>query len=141
MRYCPNCKQEFPDGTSECPKDHAALVDELPFQAIQGDTATWIEITSAGTDDEARLVKGFLDAEGIDAQIENVKFSMEPINFGAMGDIRVYVRAQDEQRAVQLLRQRNLEWDRLGDDEETLVTDEGPASIDESVTTENDKDV
>ena len=140
MAYCPTCKQAFPAGTSECPQDHTKLLAELPFQSIQGDNETWVEIASTGTDDEARLLKGFLDAEGIDAQIENVKFSMEPINFGAMGDIRVYVTAQDEQRAVQLLRQRNQEYNRLNDDEETLVTDEGPATIDESANVENDND-
>jgi formate dehydrogenase assembly factor FdhD len=139
MPYCPTCKQAFPAGQSECPQDRVPLVNELPFQAIQGDGATWVEIASTGTDDEARLLQGFLQAEGIEAQIENVKFSMEPINFGTMGDIRVYVDAEDEQRAMQLLKQRNQEYDRLDDDEETLVTDEGPATVDESAVTENEK--
>lgn len=140
MVYCPTCKKAYPAGTAECPEHHTKLVAELPFQSIQGDNETWVEIASTGTDDEARLLKGFLDAEGIDAQIENVKFSMEPINFGTMGDIRVYVPAEDEQRAVQLLSQRNKDYDRLNDDEETLVTDEGPATIDESANAENDND-
>lgn len=140
MAYCPTCKKSYPAGTTECPEHRTKLVAELPFQSIQGDNETWVEIASTGTDDEARLLKGFLDAEGIEAQIENVKFSMEPINFGAMGDIRVYVPAEDEQRAVQLLSQRNKDYDRLNDDEETLVTDEGPATIDESANAENDND-
>lgn len=141
MPYCPTCKQAYPSGQIECPTDHATLVAEQPFQTRQGENGTtWVEIASTGTDDEARLLKGFLDAEGVDAQIENVKFSMEPINFGTMGDIRIYVQAQDEQRAVQLLRQRNQEYDRLNDDEETLVTDEGPATIDETANAENDND-
>ena len=54
---------------------------------------------------------------------------MEPINFGTMGDIRVYVSAQDEEKAIALLRKRDAEYDRLDDDSETVVTDEGPASI------------
>ena len=109
----------------------------LPYQSVTSDDGTrWVEITSVGTDDEARLLQGFLEAEGIPAQIENVKFSMEPINFGTMGDIRVYVPADEEQRAVQLVRQRNAEYDKLDDDGETLVTDEGPASVDENSETE-----
>src|SRR5687768_18613188 len=68
------------------------------------DGTKWIEIASMGTEDEAALLAGFLDAEGIPAQIENVKFQMEPINFGAMGEIRVYVPAEHETRAQQLLR-------------------------------------
>jgi formate dehydrogenase assembly factor FdhD len=105
------------------------------------DGTTWVEITSTGTADEAQLVKGFLDAEGIAAQIENVKFSMEPINFGTMGDIRVYVSSSDEARAQELLRQRNQEYERLDDDDETLVTDEGPAMIDENGPVDGDDGV
>ena len=63
------------------------------------DGTTWVEIASCGTEDEANLLRGFLEAEEIPAQIENVKFSMEPINFGTMGDIRVYVPEDDRDHA------------------------------------------
>src|SRR5688572_20965330 len=96
------------------------------------DGTTWVEIASTGSEDEANLSKGFLDAAGIPAQIENVKFSMEPVNFGSIGDIRVYVGGEDEQRAQELLRSRDREYDKLDDDDETLVTDEGPAIVDEN---------
>jgi hypothetical protein len=96
------------------------------------DGTTWVEIASMGTEDEAALLSGFLDAAGIPAQIENVKFKMEPINFGAMGEIRVYVPREHEERAQQLLRERDREYEQLDDDEETLITDEGPAVVDES---------
>jgi|SRR5947199_7269634 len=113
--------------------------DELPFQSVRSDDGTtWVEITSVGTDDEARLLQGFLEAEGVPAQIENVKFSMEPINFGTMGTIRIYVPSDDEQHALQLLRNRNAEYDRLDDDGENVVTDEGPADIDDDAQTEPD---
>ncbi len=129
MPYCPKCKQEFGADVRECPDDKVVLVSELPFQTVSGDDATWVEIASTGSDDEARLLKGFLEGEGIPAQIENVKFSMEPINFGIMGDIRVYVDADDEQRAIELLHRREAEYDRLDDDGENVVTDEGTADI------------
>ena len=104
------------------------------------DGTTWIEIASTGTADEAVLLRGFLDAEGIPAQIEDVKFRMEPINFGTMGEIRIYVPSEHEARAQELLRERNREYEKLDDDEETLITDEGPAVVDESSTAENDDD-
>ena len=96
------------------------------------DGTTWVEIASMGTEDEARLVQGFLEAEGIPAQIENVTFSMEPVTFGMMGEIRVYVGSEDEPRAQELLRSRDRQAESLDDDDETLVTDEGPAEIDET---------
>lgn len=99
---------------------------------------TWVEIASTGTIDEARLMQGFLETEGIPAQVENVKFTMEPINFGTMGDIRLYVAAQDEQRAMELLRSRETAYENLAPEGETLVTDEGPAVVDESSESETE---
>jgi hypothetical protein len=93
------------------------------------DGTTWVEIASCGTADEANLLRGFLEAEGIPAQIENVSFSMEPINFGTMGDIRIYVSDEDKAQALALLKQRGEEFDNLDDDGETVVTDEGTADI------------
>ena len=113
-------------------------VDTDNVQTVEGENVTWVEIASTGGEDEATLLKGFLDAEGIPAQIENVKFSMEPINFGTMGDIRIYVSAADEARAQELLRQREKAYDRLDEDGETVVTDDGPADIHETSRSERD---
>ena len=113
-------------------------VDTDNVQTVEGDNMTWIEIASTGSEDEATLLRGFLEAEGIPAQIENVKFRMEPINFGTMGDIRIYVGSEDEQRAQALLRSRDRAYERLDDDTETVVTDDGPAAIDESSRAESE---
>jgi hypothetical protein len=108
---------------------------------VADDGTTWVEISSTGDKDEATLLAGFLDAEGIPAQIEDVKFNMAPTDFGAMGDIRVYVPSEHEQRAQELLRGREQAYEKLDDDEETLITDEGSAVVDEGTeveTPEND---
>jgi Putative prokaryotic signal transducing protein len=102
------------------------------------DGTTWVEIASVGGGEEAKLLQGFLETEGITAQIEDVKFDMAPVNFGSMGEIRVYVSAGDEQRAMALLKERQVEYDRLDDDDETLVTDDGAATIDENSRAESD---
>ncbi|HVR41620.1 MAG TPA: DUF2007 domain-containing protein, partial [Thermoanaerobaculia bacterium] len=115
-----------------------ALVDELPYQTIQAEGDAWVEIASSGSEDEASLLQGFLEAEGVPARIENVKFHMGPTNFGAMGEIRIYVSSEDEPRALELLRKREEEYEQLDDDDETLVTDEGPADVDENAQPERD---
>ncbi len=115
-------------------QDARADVNTVPAE----DGTTWIEIASTGTADEANLLAGFLQTEGIPAQIENVQFGMEPINFGAMGDIRVYVPSEHEARTQQLLREREAAYQRLDDDDETLVTDEGVATVDENSQSESD---
>ena len=102
------------------------------------DGTTWVEIANVGTQDEAELLAGFLETEGVVAQIENVKSDELPINFGMMGEIRVYVRGEDESRAQELLRKRDVASERLDDDDETLLTDEGPAEIQDDSTTESD---
>ena len=115
--------------------------NEEEVNTIRSDDGTvWVEIASSGTEDEAKLLQGFLEAEGIPAQIENVKFSMEPINFGVMGDIRVYVARENEAKALELLRSRERQYEKLDDDEETLITDEGPALIDESARAESENE-
>jgi len=102
------------------------------------DGTTWVEVASAGGDEEARLLQGFFEAEGIPAQVESVKFDMAPVNFGSMGEIRVYVPADDEQRALDLLQKREAAYNRLDDDDDTLVTDDGVAEIDEDSRAESD---
>ena len=96
------------------------------------DGTTWVEIASTGNEDEAKLLQGFLETEGISAQVENVKFNAAPVDFGSLGDIRVYVASEDEERALDLLRQRQDEFEQLDDDEETVVTDDGATNIDET---------
>jgi hypothetical protein len=132
MPYCPSCKQQFADELKNCPDDGAELVGELPYQTVEGPGSTWVEIESAGTEEDANLMKGFLEAAGIPAQIESLKFTMEPVNLGSMGEVRVYVAAENEQEAVRLLRERRDET-MVADG--TVMTDDGPATIDDNAET------
>src|SRR2546428_11604414 len=132
MPYCPTCNQQFTD-VSECPNCKTKLVDELPFQTRRSDDGTtWVEIASTANSDEAQLIQGFLEAEDIDAQIEHAETSMVPTTFGKLGDVRVFVPVEDEKRALELMKQREREWENLEDDDDTLVTDEGVAEVDEN---------
>ena len=48
------------------------MAEDTPYQTIQSeDGTTWVEIATAPNSDEAQLIQGFLEAEGIDAQIEH----------------------------------------------------------------------
>jgi len=107
-------------------------------QRIEGEGMTWVEIASVGTGDEALLLRGFLEAEGIEAQIEDVKFTEAPTTFGAMGDIRVYVSTEDEARAQQLLQERNVAFSKMDVEGDTVMTDEGAAAIDDNAQPESE---
>ncbi|HSN69472.1 MAG TPA: DUF2007 domain-containing protein [Thermoanaerobaculia bacterium] len=131
MPYCPVCKHQFESPASECPTDKTPLVDELPFQTVESPGTTWVEIASVGSDDEARLLAGFLEAEGIPAEVESLRFSMEPVNLGQMSEIRVYVGAEDEHRAMELLAARADRFSDLPDGGEKVLTDDGASDIDD----------
>ena len=116
------------------------MADESPVRTIQTeDGTTLVEIASASNSDEAELICGFLENEGIPARVEHADArSILPTNLGQLGDVRVYVAQDDEARAMALLAQREEQYERLDDDTETVVTDEGPAEIDESAPPETE---
>jgi len=97
-------------------------------QTVEGPNSTWIEITSAPTEEEAKLLQGFLIAEGIPCQLESLRVDMAPVNFGKLGEIRVYVPAENEATALQLLEDREIEYQKHESDE-AVLTDDGPATI------------
>jgi len=130
MSYCPVCKHQFEDDVKECPKDKVPLVEDLPFLTVEGGDTAWVEITSVVTQTEARLIQGFLEAEGIPTQIESLKFTAEPVNLGAMAEIRVFVDAAREADAIRLLEERREEFESAESDD-SVLTDDGPATIDE----------
>jgi len=109
--------------------DETKETGDLPFQSIDGDTTTWVEIASASTQEEALLLQGFLKNEGIPCQVESLKFDELPVNVGVMGEIRIYVPVEFEAAALEQLRFRQAEYSRLDEDGESVVTDEGPAMI------------
>jgi hypothetical protein len=115
------------------------MAEDTPYQTIQSDDGTtWVEIATASNDDEAQLIQGFFEAEGIDAQIERVEAHVLPTTIGKLGEVRIYVPAEDEKRANELLRQREREFEKLRDDDETLVTDDGVAVVDEDAVPEHE---
>ena len=66
----------------------------------------WEIVETVGTEEEASLVAGFLEAEGIAAQVESLLFHQEPATFGSLGEVRILVHAGDLERARQLIAER-----------------------------------
>lgn len=55
--------------------------------------ADWQIVRTVGTEEEAALIAGYLEAAGIESEIESLLFHQEPVNFGRMGEVRVLVDA------------------------------------------------
>ena len=63
----------------------------------------WSVVRTLGTEEEAALVAGWLEAAGIEARVESHSFHQEPVNFGVLGDVRVMVPVASLAEAEQLL--------------------------------------
>jgi len=57
--------------------------------------ADWEIVATLGTEEEAALVAGALEAAGIAAEVESLLFHQEPVTTGSLGEVRVLVRAAD----------------------------------------------
>ncbi len=89
----------------------------------------WVEVAVVAQDAEAGLIRGFLESEGIDVEIDNRTFHMEPVNFGDMTGVRILTRPADAERARALLETRRREFALLkkGGADDSILTDSGPA--------------
>lgn len=66
----------------------------------------WEIVETVGTEEEASLVAGFLEAEGIASQVESLLFHQEPATFGKLSEVRILVHAEDVDRARKLIEAR-----------------------------------
>jgi len=65
----------------------------------------WVAVATVGTEEEAALIAGFLDSEGLRAVVESRRFNQEPVNFGNLAQVEVKVPAGEAERAITLLKQ------------------------------------
>lgn len=63
----------------------------------------WPIVRIVGTEEEAQLIRGFLDNQDIPAQVESLLFHQEPVTFGALGEVRIRVPEEYEQQAFDAL--------------------------------------
>jgi len=66
----------------------------------------WAMAFTAATEAEAALVAGFLESQGIPVKIELRSFRQEPVNFGALVQIRLFVAPQQLEEARRILEDR-----------------------------------
>jgi hypothetical protein len=69
-------------------------------------TTDWEIVETLGTEEEAALIAGYLEAEGIPSAIESLLFHQEPVSFGQLGQVHVRVPAAELERARTLLEAR-----------------------------------
>ena len=85
----------------------------------------WEIVETFGSEEEASLVSGFLATQGIDARVESLRFHQEPMNFGALSEVRVLVPKADLERATALVAAREEGEGSLAEGELSADTGEG----------------
>ena len=71
--------------------------------------AEWQAARIVGTEEEASLVVGFLNSNGIEAQVESLHASEFPTDIGHLGEVHVMVPAEQLAEAQQLLAQSDAD--------------------------------
>ncbi len=74
---------------------------------MSDDSTDWAVVETVGTEEEAALIAGYLDSQGIPTTIESLLFHQEPVNFGGLGEIRIQVPSSRLAEAEQLLAERD----------------------------------
>ncbi len=71
----------------------------------------WVEVAGVGQDEEAALIAGMLESEGIPCEVEGPSMTPFPEDLGAFGASRVMVPPDraEEARALIARRQREFE--------------------------------
>ncbi len=78
----------------------------------------WVEVASVGQDDEAALIAGFLESQGIPSEVEGPSMSPFPEDLGAFGTSRVMVPPERAEEAHAALARREREFEAQGGREE-----------------------
>ena len=77
--------------------------------------AEWVEVASVGQDEEAELIAGLFESEGIPCEVEGPAMTPFPEDLGAFGTARVMVPPDRAEEARTLLESRREEFSRRGD--------------------------
>jgi hypothetical protein len=107
MPYCPNCRSEYEPEIDRCPDCNVLLVDSLPPEDAKADpNGRLVDVFVAAGDEEAIIVKGLLESEGIECSLSSdIPHTVMPLNVDGLGAVRITVAQEDAERARQIIRE------------------------------------
>jgi hypothetical protein len=74
----------------------------------------WVEVASVGDDEEATLISGLLESEGIPSEVEGPSMTPFPEDIGAFGASRVMVPPDRAEEARAVIARQRREYDAGG---------------------------
>jgi hypothetical protein len=84
------------------------------------DTASWVFLGRIGGSFNAEILRGLFEAQGIQIELyqEAAGKSVFPVNFGMLGEVDIYVKAEDLEIARQILTEIEMDYIEPEDDED-----------------------
>lgn len=89
--------------------DNDNRTDSVIEDETKAPDAEWQAARIVGTEEEGALVAGFLNSNGIEAQVESLHSSEFPADIGRLGEVHVMVPADQLAAAQQLLAQSDTD--------------------------------
>jgi len=116
MPFCPNCRSEYEADTDRCSDCGSLLVENMPPENPDADPyASLAEVYKAAGDQEALVVKGLLESEGIECSLSSdIPHSVIPVNIDGLGMVRISVSESDMERAKKILSDHTEQSDEQG---------------------------
>jgi hypothetical protein len=101
MPFCPVCRSEYVEGIARCADCGEKLVPNLPPLEEPGEPAIeLVEIWRAAGETEAQIIRGALDAAGIDCTFRGEALRLtHGITVDGLAEVRIFVRPDDAERA------------------------------------------
>lgn len=90
----------------------------------------WVAVKAVPNETEAAILAGFLESEGIPARVVDRSFHLTPtVEDNDLSPIAVAVQRDRHAEAEALLASRESAFSAAEEDDEALLTDEGPARV------------
>jgi len=97
---CSHCDADLESDDAACPECGAVPVDETD--------ESWVRLAELSSETEARLLQGYLETHGIPCSFESLAFRAEPVTFGPLARVRLYVLSRHLERARSLVERAEL---------------------------------
>ena len=105
MPFCPVCRCEYAEVVIKCADCGAELVREPPpLEERDNPEAELVEILRAGDEIEAQLIRGVLDANGIECVLRGESLRLTfGITADGLAEVKILVRREDADQARQVI--------------------------------------
>lgn len=69
---------------------------------------SWVVLREISSETEARLLQGYLENAGVACQVESLVYHAEPVTFGQLSRVRIWVLQDEFERAQSLVGEADL---------------------------------